>query len=71
MLVCDRPHMGLVDAEGTGGLLAQVEGRISTAAIAWLNAQPAPWRAGITPVSFPSNRGGFFNDGWCVGQGQR
>lgn len=40
-----------VDAEGTGGLLAQVESRTSAAAIAWLNAQPAQWRAGITHVT--------------------
>jgi hypothetical protein len=40
--------MGFVDADGTGGLLAQVEGRTSPATIAWLNAQPASWRAGTT-----------------------
>ena len=40
-----------VDAAGTGGLLAQVEGRTSAATIAWLNAQPASWRAGITHVT--------------------
>jgi transposase len=51
VLVCDRWHTGLVDAAGTGGLLAQVEGRTSAATIAWLNAQPASWRAGITHVT--------------------
>jgi transposase len=51
VLVCDRWHTGFVDAAGTGGLLAQVEGRTSAATIAWLNAQPAPWRAGITHVT--------------------
>jgi len=50
-LVCDRWHTGFVDAAGTGGLLAQVEGRTSAATIAWLNAQPAPWRAGISHVT--------------------
>jgi hypothetical protein len=45
-LVCDRWHTGFVDAAGTGGLLAQVKGRTSAATIAWLNAQPAPWRPG-------------------------
>jgi transposase len=49
---CDRWHTGFVDAAGTGGLLAQVEGRSSAATIAWLlNAQPAPWQAGITYVT--------------------
>ena len=43
---------------GTGSLLAQVEGRTSAATIAWLNAQPATWRTGIThvtirPISVP------------------
>ena len=51
VLACDRWHTGFVDADGTGGLLAQVEGRTSAATIAWLNAQPESWRAGITHVS--------------------
>jgi hypothetical protein len=51
VLACDRWHTGFVDAAGTGGLLAQVEGRTSAATIAWLNAQPASWRAGITHVT--------------------
>ena len=51
LLVRDRWHTGFVDAAGTGGLLAQVEGRTSAATIAWLNAQPAAWRAGITHVT--------------------
>jgi hypothetical protein len=51
VLVCDRWHTGFVDAAGTGGLLAQVEGRTSAATIAWLNAQPQSWRAGITHVT--------------------
>jgi transposase len=51
VLVCDRWHTGFVDAAGTVGLLAQVEGRTSAATSAWLNAQPAPWRAGITHVT--------------------
>ena len=46
-----RWHTGFVDAAGTGGLLAQVEGRSSAATFAWLNAQPASWRAGITHVT--------------------
>jgi transposase len=51
VLACDRWHTGFVDAAGTGGLLAQVEGRTSAATIAWLNAQPESWRAEITHVS--------------------
>jgi len=51
VLAADRWHTGFVDADGTGGLLAQVEGRTSAATIAWLNAQPASWRAGITHVT--------------------
>jgi len=50
-LVRDRWHTGFVDAAGTGGLLAQVEGRTSAATIEWLNAQPETWRAGITHVT--------------------
>ena len=50
-LACDRWHTGFVDADGTGGLLAQVEGRTSAATIKWLKAQPQPWRAGITHVT--------------------
>ena len=51
VLAADRWHTGFVDAAGTGGLLAQVEGRTSAATIKWLNAQPEPWRAGITHVA--------------------
>jgi transposase len=51
VLAHDRWHTGFVDAAGTGGLLAQVEGRSSAVVIAWLNAQPAPWRAAITHVT--------------------
>jgi len=51
VLAADRWHTGLVDAAGTGGLLAQVEGRTSAATSAWLNAQPQSWRAGITHVT--------------------
>jgi len=51
VLMCDRWHTGFVDAAGTGGLLAQVEGRTSAATIAWLDAQPALWRTGISHVT--------------------
>ena len=46
-----RWHTGFVDAAGIGGLLAQVEGRTSAATFAWLKAQPASWRSGITHVT--------------------
>jgi len=50
-LAADRWRTGFVDAAGTGCLVAQVEGRTSAATIKWLNAQPEPWRAGITHVA--------------------
>ena len=50
-VVADRWHTGFVDAEGTGGLLAQVEGRSATAVTDWLAAQPQAWREGITHVA--------------------
>jgi len=51
VLTHDRWHTGFVDSAGTGGLLAQVEGRSATVVSTWLLAQPAPWRAGITHVT--------------------
>jgi len=39
-LACDRWHTGFVDAAGTGGLLAQVQGRSAAVVTAWLRAQP-------------------------------
>jgi transposase len=51
VLVAGRWHTGFVDATGTGGLLAQVEGRTSAAVITWLSEQPAPWRASISHVT--------------------
>jgi transposase len=51
VLLCDRWHTGFVDAAGTGGPLAQVEGRSGAAAIKFLNEKPAPWRAGISHVT--------------------
>ena len=47
----DRWHTGIVDAVGTAGLLAHVEGRTSTAVIGWLDAQPQPWRDPVTHVT--------------------
>jgi len=51
VLTCDRWHTGFVDSAGTGGLLAQVEGRSAAVVSGWLLAQPAPWREAITHVS--------------------
>jgi len=51
VLAHDRWHTGFVDAAGTGGLLAQVEGRSAGVVSGWLAAQPAPWREGITHVT--------------------
>jgi len=51
VLACDRWHTGFVDAAGTGGLLAQVEGRSAVVVTAWLTAQPQAWRRGITHVA--------------------
>jgi len=50
-LACDRWHTGFVDAAGSGGLLAQVEGRSAAVVTAWLTAQPQAWRLGITHVA--------------------
>jgi len=51
VLACDRWHTGFVDAAGTGGLLAQVQGRSAAVVTAWLIAQPQAWRGGITHVA--------------------
>lgn len=51
VLACDRWHTGFVDADGTGGLLAQVEGRSAAAVTAWLNDQPRAWREAVTHVA--------------------
>lgn len=50
-VVADRWHTGFVDAAGTGGLLAQVEGRSAAAVTGWLAGQPAAWRQSITHVA--------------------
>jgi transposase len=47
----DRWHTAVVDAAGTGGLLAHVDGRTAAQVAEWLLAQPDPWRAGITHVT--------------------
>lgn len=47
----DRWDTGLVDITGTGGLLAQVNGRAAADVIAWIAAQPAQWRQGVEYVA--------------------
>ena len=47
----DRWHTGIVDADGTGGLLAHVDGRTAAKVAEWIEAQPDSWRAGVTHVS--------------------
>ena len=47
----DRWHTAVVDAAGTGGLLAHIDGRTAAKVAEWLLAQPDPWRAGITHVT--------------------
>ncbi len=47
----DRWHTGIVDAAGTGGLLAHIDGRTAAKVTQWLLAQPDSWRAGVTHVS--------------------
>jgi hypothetical protein len=44
----DRWHTAVVDAAGTVGLLAHINGRAAAKVAEWLLAQPDPWRAGIT-----------------------
>jgi len=47
----DRWDTGLVDITGTGGLLAQVNGRSAKPVTDWLGAREQAWRAGITYVA--------------------
>jgi transposase len=47
----DRWHTGVVDAHGTGGLLAHIDGRTAASVTQWLAAQPLWWRQGVTHVA--------------------
>lgn len=51
ILATDRWQTGFVDAEGTGGLLGQVEGRTAAAVVSWPQAHPQAWREAITHVT--------------------
>ena len=47
----DRWHTAIVDAAGTAGLLAHIDGRTATSVTDWLAAQPDSWKAGVTHVA--------------------
>jgi len=47
----DRWHVGFVDLIGGQGLLAQVEGRTSTAVTDWLTQRPTAWREQVQAVA--------------------
>src|SRR5215213_3321764 len=47
----DRWHTGIVDADGTAGLLAHLDGRTAAGVSEWLAAQPLWWRQGVTHVA--------------------
>jgi len=50
-VVADRWHTGIVDAAGTGGLLAHIDGRTAAKVAEWIAEQPDSWRSGITHVT--------------------
>ena len=50
VVAADRWHTAVVDADGTAGLLAHIDGRTAEKVSEWLTAQPEPWRAGVTHV---------------------
>jgi transposase len=50
-VLADRWHTGIVDAAGTGGLLAHIDGRTAAKVAEWIAEQPDSWRAGITHVT--------------------
>ena len=50
-VVHDRWHTAIVDAAGTAGLLAHIDGRTATNVTDWLTGQPDEWRAGVTHVA--------------------
>lgn len=50
-MVADWWQTGIVDALGTGGMLAQVDGRTSSSVTGWLDTQPDSWKSSITHVA--------------------
>jgi transposase len=47
----DRWHTAIVDAAGTAGLLAHIDGRTAASVTEWLRSQPESWKAGVTHVA--------------------
>ena len=47
----DRWHTGIVDAAGTAGLLAHIDGRTAQAVTEWLKGQPDSWKQQVTHVA--------------------
>jgi transposase len=50
-VVHDRWHTAIVDASGTTGLLAHIDGRTAAAVAQWLAGQPDTWRTAVTHVT--------------------
>ncbi len=49
--MADRWHTGIVDAQGTAGLLGHVEGRTAALVTQWITEQPQAWRDGGSHVT--------------------
>lgn len=47
----DRWHTAIVDAAGTAGLLAHIDGRTAATVAHWLEQQPDSWKATVTHVT--------------------
>lgn len=47
----DRWHTAIVDAAGTAGLLAHIDGRTASEVTDWLTAQPDSWKEQVTHVT--------------------
>jgi transposase len=47
----DRWHTAIVDAAGTAGLLAHIDGRTAASVAHWLTTQPESWKAAVTHVT--------------------
>jgi hypothetical protein len=50
VVAAGRWHTAVVDAHGTAGLLAHIDGRTAAKVTEWLKQQPEPWRAAVTHV---------------------
>lgn len=47
----DRWHTAIVDAVGSAGLLAHIDGRTAASVTEWLQAQPESWKTSVTHVT--------------------